>query len=501
MISPTASGSPSRMPTVSSRPSMNRSSITCESKRPASSIAGSSSGGVRTSVSPTVEPCPFGFTINGKPSHCAAAELEIGAINQSGVGTPAATNSRFATSLSQPSALPSLPEPVYGMPARSSRACTVPSSPLPPCIARNTRSTSARSGADTTVGKLETDFWSGGRLSILPVNKRRSSAASSRPRPESYATTWCPRLRKAPTTCEALAIETSRSMLSPPNNTAIFKAPDLAEAKLAIVLERFGRFRERALVSCRYILPARGIESAEGDMRSIWRLTLVSLAAAAIVSGCEGGSSDEPQPITFTPGPAPAGTGFVAMYAPPVDNVPYPNDIYFNPTTARLNVPVKVTSPLANALNTLDGFSTTAVISAPFNGPLDPASLIPWNPLSMAPTAASIVVLNATAGTPLIPGTDYTVRISAAAGSGGGILEIVPLKPLAPRTRYAFIVTNGVRSTGGVPAGADLVFGAVRDTYLAGGTSVPGQPALNPLFLVIPPLLEAARAIGISPSN
>jgi pimeloyl-ACP methyl ester carboxylesterase len=235
-------------------------------------------------------------------------------------------------------------------------------------------------------------------------------------------------------------------------------------------------------------------------MRSIRRLTLVSLAVVGIVSGCETGSSDEPQPIAFTPAAAPTGTGFVAMYAPPVDNVPYPNDIY-NPTGTKLAVPVKVTSPLSTALNTLDGFSTTAVISAPFNGPLDQASLIPWNPLSMAPSAASIVVLNATAGTPLMPGTDYTVRISAAAGSGGGILEIVPLKPLAPRTRYAFIVTNGVRSTANVAAGADLVFGAVRDTYLAGGMSVPGQPALDPLFLVIPPLLEAARALGIQPSN
>jgi pimeloyl-ACP methyl ester carboxylesterase len=239
-------------------------------------------------------------------------------------------------------------------------------------------------------------------------------------------------------------------------------------------------------------------------MRSIWRLTLVSLAAAAIVSGCEGGSSNEPQPIAFTPAPAPAGTGFVAMYAPPVDNVPYPNDLY-NPTGFKLAVPVKVTSPLSSALNTLDGFSTTAVISAPFNGPLDPASLISWNPLTMGPTAAaaSIVVMKIAPGppTPLVPGTDYSVRISAAAGSGGALLEIVPLKPLAPRTRYAFIVTKGVRSTAGVPAGADLVFGAVRDTYLAGGTSVPGQPALNPLFQVIPPLLEAARAIGIQPAD
>ena len=234
-------------------------------------------------------------------------------------------------------------------------------------------------------------------------------------------------------------------------------------------------------------------------MHSIRRLTLVSLAAVSLVSGCETGSSDEPQPITFTTAPAPAGTGFVAMYAPPVDNVPYPNDIY-NPTGTKLAVPVKVTSPLANALNTLDGFSTTAVISAPFNGPLDVASLIPWNPLSMAPAAASIVVLNATAGTPLMPGSDYTVRISAAAGSGGGILEIVPLRPLAPRTRYAFIVTNRVRSTANVAAGADLVFGAVRDAHLAGLTSVPGQPALTPLFPVIAPLINTAVALGI-PGN
>src|SRR5688572_16582808 len=237
-------------------------------------------------------------------------------------------------------------------------------------------------------------------------------------------------------------------------------------------------------------------------MRSSQRLTLVSLAAIVAFSGCEGGSSDNPQPIEFTPAPAPAGTGFVALYAPPVDVVPYPNDIY-NPTGTKLAVPVKVTSPLVAALNTLDGFSTTAVISAPFNAPLDPASLIPWNPLTMGPTAAaaSIVVLNATAGTPLIPGTDYAVRISAAAGSGNALLEIVPLKPLSPRTRYAFIVTNRVRSTAGVAAGADVVFGAVRDAHLQGATSIPGQPALTPLFAAIGPLINAAGALGIPGPN
>jgi hypothetical protein len=234
-------------------------------------------------------------------------------------------------------------------------------------------------------------------------------------------------------------------------------------------------------------------------MRFTQRLTLVSLFAGALLCGCEGGSSDEPAPIAFTPPPAPPGTGFVALYAPPVDVVPYPNDLY-NPTGTRLTVPVKITSPLVAALNTLDGFSTTAVISAPFNAPLDPASLIPWNPLSMAPSAASIFVLNATAGTPLIPGTHYTVRISTAVGSGNGILEIVPLRPLSPRTRYAFIVTNGVRSTAGAAAAPDQVFSAVRNAHLAGLTSVPGVPALTPLFPAITPLIDTAVGLGL-PGN
>jgi pimeloyl-ACP methyl ester carboxylesterase len=229
-------------------------------------------------------------------------------------------------------------------------------------------------------------------------------------------------------------------------------------------------------------------------MRSIAVFVGVTLLGGALLSGCEGGSAASPQPINFTPAPAPAGTGFVALYAPPVDVVPYPNDLY-NPTGTKLQVPGKITSPLATALNTLDGFSTTAVVSAPFNAPLDPASLVPFNPLSMAPSAASIFVLNATNGTPLVPGVHYTVRISSAVGTGDGVLEIVPLVPFQPRTRYAFIVTSGVRSTAGVAAGADTVFRAVRDAHLAGLTSVPNVPQLTPLFPAITPLIDTATGL------
>ena len=77
----------------------------------------------------------------------------------------------------------------------------------------------------------------------------------------------------------------------------------------------------------------------------------------------------------------------------------------------------------------------------------------------------------------------------------------MPLKPLAPRTRYAFIVTNRVRSTAGVAAGADLVFGAVRDAHLAGLTSVPGQPALTPLFPADHAADQHRRRVSAYPGN
>ena len=100
----------------------------------------------------------------------------------------------------------------------------------------------------------------------------------------------------------------------------------------------------------------------------------------------------------------------------PTTSVPYPNDIY-NPVAAgagsSLSVPVRITSPLATAVNTLDGFSTTATITAPFNAPIDTASLIPFNPLAPAGNA-TVFVLDATRGVPLVPGVHYSVGVSDA---------------------------------------------------------------------------------------
>lgn len=232
------------------------------------------------------------------------------------------------------------------------------------------------------------------------------------------------------------------------------------------------------------------------------RARIGCLCFAIVLTGCSGGGSDStgPPAVDFTPPPAPTGQGFVALYAPPVDVGPYPNDLY-NPSGTKLAVPQRITSPLANALNTLDGFSTTAPISAPFNGPVEPATLVPFNPFTPPTGAESVFVLNADQGVPLVPGVDYTVRVSAAAGTGGGVVEIVPLKPLRPQTRYAFLLTSRIASTAGVAAAADTVFAAVRNAHLAGLTSVPGAPQLTPLFPAIAPLVTmATTALGI-PGN
>jgi len=223
------------------------------------------------------------------------------------------------------------------------------------------------------------------------------------------------------------------------------------------------------------------------------RLTFIAVTAAALI-GCESGTSSGPAAIEFSPPPPPSGAGFVALYAPPVDVGPYPNDIYNRVaagTGSTLAVPEKITSPLAAAVNTLDGFATTAVITAPFNAPVDPATLIPFDPTALPTGSETIFVLRAPAGPVLRPGIDYEIRLSTSAGADGSVLEIVPLVPLAPQTTYAFFLTSGIQSTAGVAAGADLVFGAVRDTHLAGGNSVPGTPALDPLFPAITPLIDA----------
>ena len=214
-------------------------------------------------------------------------------------------------------------------------------------------------------------------------------------------------------------------------------------------------------------------EFTEFAMRAVREMGEVArpgwlLVGSLMIWGCESGTSTGPAAVTFSPA-QPSGRGFTALYAPPPYHVvPYPNDIY-NPVAAglgaTLNVPTSVVRPLAAAVNTLDGFSTVAKVTAPFNAPIEAATLVGFNPAAPAGNE-TVFVLDATRGVPLVPGVDYSVGVSTAAGTGGSLLEITPLRPLAPKTTYVFVLTSGIRSTLDVPASADQAFGAVRDAHL-----------------------------------
>ncbi len=98
-ISTTGSASPSRTPTVNSRPSTYASYITVSPPPPATSVAASTSATDLASVNRTDDPPDAGFTITGRPSRSAATDPGTAPRVQPGVATPSSLSSLFVRSL------------------------------------------------------------------------------------------------------------------------------------------------------------------------------------------------------------------------------------------------------------------------------------------------------------------------------------------------------------------------------------------------------------------
>ena len=114
------------------------------------------------------------------------------------------------------------------------------------------------------------------------------------------------------------------------------------------------------------------------------RFVAALLIAGWLVAGCSGSSSDgigptNPQSGNGAPPAPPPGVGdFVPLFRPTSGVLPFPIDLYFSGTTdGTLNLPVSVRNftPHFDALNALDGFSTTADITLRFSGAIDEATL------------------------------------------------------------------------------------------------------------------------------
>jgi hypothetical protein len=225
-----------------------------------------------------------------------------------------------------------------------------------------------------------------------------------------------------------------------------------------------------------------------------WTPALV-LAMGVALSGCEA-SKDGQDPFPAAP-PETGVAKFNINLAASVLEVPYPYDLYFAipgaPVDGTLNIPtLPWRSPaMQAALNSQDGWSTTATLTTGFTLPLDPSSINAsaikivklWlDPTTKAP-ATNPAFLPTGAASPvagvLTYGTDFTADVSPDFDSHGTFIRITPLKPLAFSTGpavndsgpnigkvlnvgYLVVLTNGLRSSNGNAMGPSDLYASFK---------------------------------------
>ena len=224
------------------------------------------------------------------------------------------------------------------------------------------------------------------------------------------------------------------------------------------------------------------------------RIPLVLMASFALLAGCGVNSSNPPPSNNFQAEFYLSSTGGF--------NMPFPNDLYFSGSKdgtvniQGLSDPTNYSNPLV-AINTLDGFSSTAPITEQFNKPLDPKSLSGNVYVFSVTTDPTLGYAVTGVNGLLTEGTDYTLSVSAANPS---VLEITPTGTLGANASYMVVTTNGIKDTNGDSAGASPDFTTIKNA-IANNTT-PSNPLLaqaEPLFAAM--LGAANQAAGINPSS
>jgi Bacterial virulence factor lipase N-terminal len=276
-------------------------------------------------------------------------------------------------------------------------------------------------------------------------------------------------------------------------------------------------------------------------------LPAVTLTVAALLLGACGSSSVSHGSAGIGPtdpttgngaGQSPPPSAFHPMFNVGQGIFPYPTDLYFvcssPPCPAQdgtLRLPdLGPLSPNRAALNSIDGFSTTAPITVRFSTPIDAATLNPADVVLIR-----LTLDNATKGPYLPPapgaqlphalayGTDYRVYVSGsgpagalalAVDGGGSVLVIEPVRPLdsssgATNIGYIVLLTNGIKDTSGNAAVPDNDYATVKAgalADLAGGAQTPTcgsitDPALNGVCRLTFGHLAIAAQGGLNPAN
>lgn len=223
----------------------------------------------------------------------------------------------------------------------------------------------------------------------------------------------------------------------------------------------------------------------------MFRRALCGAVCAVLLAGCSVDEAAEQQQLQTAP---------VSLFDPVSLTgriVPLPFDAFLagfsDPT---LNIPNSTNAPFVTAANLVDGWSTVAPIFTDLVGFVD---------LTTANNGQGVIVVNASTGAPLVPGTDYVVQGYPALDDADGVpinekrtrLLIQPLRPLMPSTRYVVALTRALTNEAGENALPSEQFQVV-----ASGTPVEEQdaPILDFLTAGQRATLETLRSQIIRPT-
>ena len=172
-----------------------------------------------------------------------------------------------------------------------------------------------------------------------------------------------------------------------------------------------------------------------------------------VFTGC--GDNNDATTVTVE---APYEAGAYIVFDSANGDIPYPNNILFaGSIDGTLNIPVDPTAsdaPVKQALNTLDGFSTSSPITVSFNGEINASTL--YNGLKVY--EIETVTSEQTGGVPLITsisselhfGIDYVATISE------NKIVILPIQPLKSHQNYMVVLTKSITDNNANPIAPDV---------------------------------------------
>jgi pimeloyl-ACP methyl ester carboxylesterase len=167
-------------------------------------------------------------------------------------------------------------------------------------------------------------------------------------------------------------------------------------------------------------------------------------------------------------------TGVLTAGFDPLDSagrgpvVPFPFNLFFLDldtfaiTDFTLNLPVEDPTDFSDpavALGAIDGFSTTERWTVSFldqdrnPGSIDPASVVPGQSVRLFEVTTTQLLAVTGIVRELTPGVDYVTTVAP-----GGVLAIIPLKPLKELTSYMGVLTNDITDTRGNNATPDTTY-------------------------------------------